>query len=807
MSLKQTNLTQRLILIFLILVLMTGCSIHIDTSSQAGKLTPLYLPSKVKEMQLVEVKFDVQVRSGIAEGAIIALDVLDDITGFGYNVMRYELNQVQKGNYQTTILLPEYGEVFYRYVQVGSNILPEATINGKAIQYRAVLPSKNLIIKDTVQTWEGAMAAPPLGNLNGVITEAETDMPLSDVVLVIGGQQFISDGNGLFSLEDVPVGVHNLVVLPVDGSHQVFQQEVNIVDKLATSAVIKLQKLPEVKATFRVTPPDDAVGAPIRLMGNFYQLGNSYFHLSEGKSIPASSAPVLEKDEKGNYFLTLTLHAGNDLRYKYTLGNGYLNAEQNADSMKSIRRFIVPNSDFEIKDTILTWRTNNAEPLSMTVSAPWNTPTSDSLSIQFKNESWDHPIPLWPMGANQWLYLFFNDPANIESKEFRFCRNLDCSLSYDLDSTNTPRTLILNENQPLELTIKGWQSLPTELMMDETEYIQPVSGQMTGVEIVQMGERMPITRINQTFLDLKNRGVDYVILTPSNRVDLVKNMPYIHPVWAETDSYAYLADLAEAAKTAGLKIGLYPRLNFGTDMETWWKATNRSPLWWQQWYAMYDNFIIGYARFAQTNGLDQLIYGGPEINRFLPGGIPGSQENPGTPDTAYLTWNLLAEKISKTFQGEKIWAMQVGSGSFPSLEFFKDHIDCFYLQFNRTAQQNYSYDSVTKYIDSVVMSFRDTYRKSFYVGLNAASLISFESSEPDYSRIYRPGNEKYGPDNVDLNAQTYFYSVYLSVLRERDWIRGVVSRGYLPNLALIDYSSSINGKPSQKLFMKTYLIQ
>ncbi len=70
---------------------------------------------------------------------------------------------------------------------------------------------------------------------------------------------------GRFVLNDLPVGVHNLSAVSINGSHATFQQQANLVAGLSTPAVIQMIPLPEITVTLNLTQPSDAIGAPIRL--------------------------------------------------------------------------------------------------------------------------------------------------------------------------------------------------------------------------------------------------------------------------------------------------------------------------------------------------------------------------------------------------------------------------------------------------------------------------------------------------------------------------------------------------------------
>ena len=54
----------------------------------------------------------------------------------------------------------------------------------------------------------------------------------------------------------------------------------------------------------------------------------------------------------------MMLPAGADIRYKYTLGDGFWNAEHNTDGNFILRQLIVPASStpVQVQDTVQTWQ-------------------------------------------------------------------------------------------------------------------------------------------------------------------------------------------------------------------------------------------------------------------------------------------------------------------------------------------------------------------------------------------------------------------------------------------------------------------
>ncbi len=117
----------------------------------------------------------------------------------------------------------------------------------------------------------------------------------------VAGHITMTDMNGRFYLRGLPVGVHNFVVSTIDGSHQSFQQEVNLMDGLSTLAIARMiPPNPEVTLTFVLTPPQEVFGAPIRIVGNLESFGQTLADQTGGSGVQAVNAPALTRNDDGN---------------------------------------------------------------------------------------------------------------------------------------------------------------------------------------------------------------------------------------------------------------------------------------------------------------------------------------------------------------------------------------------------------------------------------------------------------------------------------------------------------------------------
>ncbi|HBO34924.1 MAG TPA: hypothetical protein DD636_09390, partial [Anaerolineaceae bacterium] len=162
----------------------------------------------------------------------------------------------------------------------------------------------------------------------------------------------------------------------------------------------------------------------------------------------------------------------------------------------------------------------------------------------------------------------------------------------------------------------------------------------------------------------------------------------------------------------------------------------------------------------------------------------------------------LLTKTDEYYEGQILLAQEVGSGTLATFSFY-DKSQGFYLLFNSDLNNPgaYTADSVGSFFDSVVFGFYESQQKPVYFGLNGASFTTADmSANGNLSDIISSTNVTYNSYNVNLDAQTQFYSAYLNAVSSRGWISGVASRGYFPAMQMTDFSSSIYGKPAFTLF-------
>ena len=232
-------------------------------------------------------------RTPVTSDTQVAIDIFDEVSGMLYNIERYPLTYQPDGSFAGMLMLPENSVLRYRYVMTAPIEDMERKADGTPVGYRIAFVQKNAVFNDVVSGWSTSPYVGQTAKLNGIVHDSASNQPLPDVLINIAGYQTFTDMTGRFVLNDLPVGVHVLSAVSIDGSHMTFQQQANLVADLSTPAVIQMSPLPKITVTFILEPPTEAIGAPIRIAGNYAQTGGIYADNSQGSF--ASRMPLLTR--------------------------------------------------------------------------------------------------------------------------------------------------------------------------------------------------------------------------------------------------------------------------------------------------------------------------------------------------------------------------------------------------------------------------------------------------------------------------------------------------------------------------------
>jgi hypothetical protein len=416
-------------------ILLAGCA-NLDQSTGST--------SSVQLLESVEVTFNALLPENHPSGETVLFTLLDDITGLDFNPQRFEMDDSGDNSVSITISVPAGTLVKYRYTRVAADgNVDEIGANGEGIAYRAYLvDGPGHVAHDMVAAWSDLPLSLETGQVSGAIVESGSGTPLANLIVIAAGQQTRTDANGHFSIPGLPQGLHNIVVLSPSGSHQPFQQGALVAANSETPANINLSPSQTANVTFLVKPPaDNPTGAPIFLVGNLDVL---------------TGRPVLAAQADGRYAVSMQLPLGVDIRYKYTLGDGFWNAEHTESGSFQLRQLIIPagTTSLVIEDEVESWAAGSSAPIQFNLAAP---DTGSLVYIQFKLLDWTSPLPMWPLGGGSWTHTLYSPTNFAAALEYRYCLDAACAILEA--SPGQPRSVAGNKDEPQTMNdqVDSWQ--------------------------------------------------------------------------------------------------------------------------------------------------------------------------------------------------------------------------------------------------------------------------------------------------------------------------------------------------------------
>ncbi len=762
---------------------------------------------------LVELEFKTTIPQPLENGQELKLEIMDEVTGLALNPQRYAMQAESPTTYSIKISVPAGSVIKYRYIQEGNQTAIEYNSIGRQVRYRLYNATNPATIQDAVLAWNNLAYQGVYGRVQGHVTDSATGAPVPASLVTIGGQDTLTASDGSFLIDRLPPGTHNLVVYSLDGGHKVFQQQAEVASDSSTPAEIKVDPAGLVKVTFVVTPPEgNPPGIPIRLMGNITSLGNTFADLRGGVSGLASRAPLLRYTDTGQYTLELNLPAGLDLRYKYTLGDGFWNAERSGTGGFNTRQLIVPAQPITIEDKIDTWQTTGKAPVTFRVTVPANTPPGDTVSIQFNPYGWTEPIPMWPLGNNRWMYVLYNPLDMIQQAGVRYCRNEQCGIADDAQTAGTDAAGITfkpeSYAQVIEDEVKEWNwSLPAfdPITVPSGDIPAKPAGFMTGVELTPDYHPSWQPYFTQAFQNIAGLGSGWVILSPTWHYTTT-NPPVINIVSGVDASWYDLSQTINAAHAQNLHIAIHPTAAYYQPAATWWSDAARDTNWWQSWFDRYETFILHHADLANQSGTEVLVLGDENILPALPGGtILGNPS--GVPDYAEARWRELITKVRSRFTGKLGWYLVYPDGYANTPPFLND-VDQIYIVLSgklSDAETPTSSDlsaAASSIIEGDLRALRDRFDKPVMLG------IAYPSAKGAYTGcikssdaclppiVFTQGGLDIPSVELDVREQAEIYTSILQAVSNNTWLSGVFSVGYYPPVQIADQSLSIHGKPA-----------
>lgn len=801
-----------LVLVLVISLVLGACSIPGPDATPAASPVPTATP-----LPESMVTFRVEVPGTIPAGDSVNLEVLDEVTGLALNPKTFRMKAEDPQHFVVILPLAVHSVVKYRYVRRGSSMAQEHISDGRAVRYRLFLVEGPGMVQDVVSRWTDTNFSGPTGRISGQVTDTNSGAPLPNILVASGGAQTFSASDGTYLLDGLPPGTHNIVAYALDGSYQTYQQGAVVAAESSTPAPLRLTPAKFVNIVFTLAVPKGTLPAvPIRMAGNLIQLGNTFADLAGGINTLASKMPVLNPLPDGRYTVTLSLPAGADIRYKYTLGDGIWNAEHEAGGGFRLRQLIVPNSNALIEDQVDSWKSGNSAPITFDIQVPADTPAGDSVSIQFNpSYGWTEPLPMWPVGANRWIFVLYSPLDTLGAIRYRYCRNEQCG-SADDSKTAGPNAQGMSVNtsliaETIDDPVQSWawlQPASKPTTVPNVTVVTRGSSFLAGVELQPYYHPSWQSRFSTAFKDIQSLSANWVVLTPVWTFTR-SNLPVLEPLAGRDPLWSDSIVMIREARSLNMNVALFPTPFFPAGADNWWKAASRDFAWWNVWFERYRNFLLNYADMATREGVQTVIIGGDWAGPALAGGtlVDGSLSN--VPQDAPDRWNALIADVRGRFKGNLAWALPY-KPSLKNTPAFLSKVDQVYLLWSgplasaANASEADMAAAAARLLDQDVKPFQEQLGKPVTLALSypsaaggsAGCLPTAQKGQClSLDALSRP-NADLPEVNLDLQDQAKAYNAMLLAVNDRTWISGVVSRGYYPPAVLTDKSTSIHGKPA-----------
>lgn len=821
---KPSTLSRRMIVVVLMLAIVgQACTFSLlenpFTTGTSTQTPGVAVPSATPQA-MAQTNFVVILPEPLQANETLVIAVMDEVTGLAFSSLQYPMSARDSLTYTAVLPLPFNSVVKYRYIRRGAAQVLEDTSLGSEIRYRMFYVAGPSEIQDVISDWGDRSYVRPIGSILGQVFNTDTGSPLANMLVTAAGVQQFTDSSGRFELVGLPTGTQNLLVYSPDGLYQPFQQGAMVAENNATVVNLRVKPMPLVNVTFSVVVPESTVpGVPVRIAGNILQLGNTFADLQGGVSTNPDRMPILNLQADGRYSATMALPVGTHIQYKYTLGDGYWNAEHKSDGQWVLREFVVPAQDLSIQDSVETWSFGDS-PILFEVTVPSVTPPGDIIYIQFNTFGWMEPIPMWPLGNNRWTYKLYGPLNILGSFSYRYCRNGQCGSADDaqtVGSAPTGRQVSTSViGQDIQDTVNTWKwyENPEPISLVGANIVPRAGGFIAGVEFQATYHPNWSFYAPQGFANTQAIGANMVILTPSWTFSRVSPLgfapvPGTDPLWIDS------AIMISQARALGLNVSLFPTPNFETlngptSLSTnFWKDAPKDALWWQSWFARYRTFAVNYADLATQTGAQTLILGGDWIAPALPNGKLADGTPSNVPADADAQWRSIIAEVRTHFKGQVLWGLPFTKAAIEvPLDFLRD-VDGIYLLWSASLSSNPSATKLDyaneagRLLDNEVATLVSLLNKPLILAIAYPSAAgSANGCVPngqggclDWTELNRP-NADISSAILSLQTQADIYEAMLATVNARPWISGFVSRGYYPPAALQDKSASIHSKPT-----------
>ncbi len=797
---KKNPKTILLLLLVFSLLPLSACQGIIETKESKQKLSSS------------ETVFEVVLPEPISDAEEIYLEIIDDVTGIGLNPSRYLMQRKDDRSFFARIPIINGSIIKYRYVIKSDTNMIEHNATGMPVTYRLYYADRPTVIKDSVTSWTKHQQDSARGEISGFIFDKKTDLPVSDVIVSINGNNTLSGANGYFEFRNIPLGEFLLTALHIDGSYETFQQGAVIAENALTPASFGMKAAEMVDVEFVIKVPENTIeGLPVRIIGNTYRTGNLFKELVGGASVIPSRAPEMTYLGNRSYRISMQLPAGFDFRYKFTLGNGFINSERSDSGEFVTRQYVVPTKDSRVSNVVQSWSTKASdEPIRFLVSAPAESKAEESLSIQFNPYNWLPPIPMQRTEDGKWTYHLYGPLDYLDQSQFRVCRNDQCGYADDAltRGENASGFLLdvenLDQKRTIAYQVEDWygeNETAYTFLSEKYRYQKP--GFIAGVAFDTEYDPYWLPYLEWGTIDAAVAGSELILLSPSwsphtNRSNAFGNLP------GESFSSIEIRDYITYAQEAGMDLVLYPTPNI-EDSATYWATIDTSYNGWLDWFKSYSQMVLNYAYLSEQEGLKIITLGGPDTIPALPNGRFSDGSPSNVPYDMSDRWNTLISSVREIYSGQIIFALPSSINLIESLDFLQSVdavmviIDSSIVVDKEADFEKISMGAATLLDDSISSIFK-TYNKPVLLGLYYSAIDGSASNcindVKDCEKLLSDLNNSAESPPIDLIEQAMVYHAFYNQSLTRDWVIGILSMGYNPSVILRDAGVSVRGKPA-----------
>lgn len=761
-----------------------------------------------QDLPYTEVEFVLEIPSPTEYE--IVFEVVDDITGIELNPTRYVMEKVDDNHFH--LILPVQSPSIIKYRFYKNNGLPiyETDADNNPIEYRVAYVTGPTTINNQLINWTDEQYAYEFGKVKGQIINSDSNSPIPNALVVIGGLHTYTNSIGNFVIDNLPAGKHNLLVLSTDGEYSIFQQEAVVGEGLITPAEIGLHATKFVNISFIVQVPEETPDTAIlRIIGNTYQLGNVFGNIYNGTSIAPTRAPKLSSLGDGFYTINMSLPSGFDLRYKYSLGDGFWNAELDANNNFVVRKLVIPEEDTVINEVVTNWAASNSQGVDFLVNVPQNTPDTDKVSIQFNSFGWSPPIQMWQTSDLQWKYKLFGPFQLVSNVEYRICRNDACDKavasviessndSFSFDTADLPGSL--------NITVSEWNFWPIVVDTPSIEAPQIINRGSEFIAGFAFSDNYNVytpVHVESAYKNIASLNANTIVIPVQWTLQSL-NPVIFSPITGENPLWKDLVLMIQKAQGQNLNVWLSPELVISPSAQKQISQGLPDNSWIDDFSSQYIEFLYYSTDLANYMQTDGVIYPSTIVD------VPNFQSFDQLSESMIneLSTNLSNLRVrygNKLFLS--IYDTQIDNDSL------LQEMDGYYISPNvNFIDGDYvkdSYQATFKaYLDEIIYPAYSIYNKPILLALDFPSVQGAEKgciNVEDACYTFEIINQLESTNELnsfvtDLNIQVVLYDSAFKAINDTELVSGIISKEYNPQVALMDYSSSIRGKPSVGIF-------